>query len=82
MDTFDLYSLMERDHVLLAFKGSITSDLLTSVLQIMESIFELDLHIGNEKDQAQPRFVRFIGMFQISHACSGILFFLFVRNLP
>ena len=28
---------MERDHVLLAFKGSITSDLLTSVLQIMES---------------------------------------------
>ena len=37
MDTFDLYSLMERDHVLLAFKGSITSDLLTSVLQIMES---------------------------------------------
>ena len=31
---------MERDHVLLAFKGSITSDLLTSVLQIMESKME------------------------------------------
>jgi hypothetical protein len=31
---------MERDKVLLAFKGSITSELLTSVFQIMESKME------------------------------------------
>ena len=35
--TFDLYNLMERDNVLLAFKGTVTSDLLSSVFQIMES---------------------------------------------
>ena len=40
IDTFDLYNLMERDRVLLAFKGSITSELLTSVFQIMESKME------------------------------------------
>ena len=34
---------MERDDVLIAFKGSITSELLTSVLQIMETKME-DLH--------------------------------------
>lgn len=38
--TFDLYNLMERDNVLLAFKGTITSDLLSSVFQIMESKME------------------------------------------
>ena len=31
---------MERDYVLLAFKGSITSELLSSVFQIMESKME------------------------------------------
>tara|TARA_B100000965_G_C19542364_1_gene736187 strand:+ start:238 stop:798 length:561 start_codon:yes stop_codon:yes gene_type:complete len=40
VDTFDLYNLMERDRILLAFKGSITSELLTSVFQIMESKME------------------------------------------
>ena len=39
-DIFDLYKLMERDYVLLAFKGSITSELLSSVFQIMESKME------------------------------------------
>ena len=43
MDAFNLYSQIERDDVLLAFKGSITSELLTSVLQIMETKME-DLH--------------------------------------
>ena len=43
MDAFNLYSQMERDDVLIAFKGSITSELLTSVLQIMETKME-DLH--------------------------------------
>ena len=38
--TFDLYNLMERDKVLLAFKGTVTSDLLSSVFQIMESKME------------------------------------------
>ena len=40
MDTFDLYRTMEKDNVLIAFKGSITSELLTSVLQIMETKME------------------------------------------
>ena len=35
--TFDLYNLMERDNVLLAFKGTVTSDLLSSVFHIMET---------------------------------------------
>jgi hypothetical protein len=34
---FDLYQTMEKDNTMLSFKGVITSDLLTSVLQIMES---------------------------------------------
>ena len=34
---FDLYQTMERDNTMLSFKGVVTSDLLTSVLQIMES---------------------------------------------
>ncbi len=40
MDTFNLYKQMEQDNVLIAFKGSITSELLTSVLQIMETKME------------------------------------------
>lgn len=34
---YDLYQTMERDNTMLSFKGVVTSDLLTSVLQIMES---------------------------------------------
>lgn len=34
---YELYQTMERDNTMLSFKGVITSDLLTSVLQIMES---------------------------------------------
>lgn len=34
---YDLYQTMERDNTMLTFKGVITSDLLTSVLSIMES---------------------------------------------
>ena len=34
--TFDLYNLMERDNVLLAFKGTITSDLLSSDVDLDE----------------------------------------------
>ncbi|MBS1647758.1 MAG: SiaB family protein kinase [Bacteroidetes bacterium] len=37
LDLFDFYDKMERNNILLSFKGDITSDLLTSVLQIMES---------------------------------------------
>ena len=40
MDAFNLYTQMERDDVLIAFKGSITSELLTSILQIMETKME------------------------------------------
>lgn len=34
---YNLYKTMEQDNILLSFKGVVTSDLLTSVLQIMES---------------------------------------------
>ena len=37
LDLFDFYDKMERNNILLSFKGDITSDLLTSILQIMES---------------------------------------------
>lgn len=37
MDIHDFYDKMDRNKILLAFKGDITSDLLTSVLQIIES---------------------------------------------
>lgn len=37
---FELYQTMEKDNTMLSFKGVITSDLLTSVLQIMESKLE------------------------------------------
>ena len=53
--TFDLYNLMERDNVLLAFKGTVTSDLLSSVFQIMESKME-DL---NDSPATKRRFLMF-----------------------
>lgn len=34
---YDFYDRMERNQIMLSFKGDITSELLTSVLQIMES---------------------------------------------
>lgn len=34
---YDLYKTMEREHTMLSFKGVVTPDLLSSVLQIMES---------------------------------------------
>lgn len=40
LDIFDFYDKMERSDVILSFKGEITSDLLTSILQIMESKLE------------------------------------------
>jgi len=36
LDAFNIYNGMEKNHILLSFKGDITSDLLTSILQIME----------------------------------------------
>ena len=39
-DIYSFYDRMERNNILLSFKGDITSDLLTSVLQIMESKLE------------------------------------------
>jgi hypothetical protein len=36
-DIFRLYREMERDHVLLSFKGSISPDLLSAVYQVMET---------------------------------------------
>jgi hypothetical protein len=40
LDIFDFYDKMERNNILLSFKGDITSELLTSILQIMESKME------------------------------------------
>ena len=37
LDIFEFYNLMERNKIMLSFKGDITSELLTSILQIMES---------------------------------------------
>lgn len=37
IDIFDFYNKMERSNVMLSFKGDITSELLTSILQIIES---------------------------------------------
>lgn len=38
---YDMYQRMESDEIILAFKGNITEDLLTSVFQIMESRMEM-----------------------------------------
>lgn len=40
VDIFDIYDKMERNNILLSFKGEVTSDLLTSILQIMENKME------------------------------------------
>ena len=37
LDIYDFYDKMERNHIMLSFKGDVTSELLTSILQIMES---------------------------------------------
>jgi mevalonate kinase len=37
VDAFSIYDKMERNNILLSFKGDITSELLTSILQIMEN---------------------------------------------
>lgn len=40
VDVFEIYNKMERNNILLSFKGEITSDLLTSILQVMENKME------------------------------------------
>jgi len=37
LDIYDFYDKMERNNIILSFKGDITADLLSSILQIMES---------------------------------------------
>lgn len=37
LDIYDFYDQMERNNIMLSFKGSVTPDLLSSILQIMES---------------------------------------------
>lgn len=37
VDIYDIYEKMERNNIMLSFKGTVTSELLTSILQIMES---------------------------------------------
>jgi Na+/phosphate symporter len=37
IDAFNIYDNMDRNNILLSFKGDITSELLTSILQIMEN---------------------------------------------
>src|SRR5690606_17373116 len=36
----NFYNMMEDENIMLSFKGEVTSDLLTSILQIMESKME------------------------------------------
>ena len=40
LDVYSLYDNMEKNDILLSFKGAITSELLSSVLQIMENKME------------------------------------------
>lgn len=40
MDIYDLYHRMETNNVVLSFKGSVTSELMSSILQIMENRME------------------------------------------
>ena len=40
VDAFNIYDKMEKNNILLSFKGDITSELLTSILQIMENKME------------------------------------------
>ena len=40
VDIYDFYDKMDRNKIMLSFKGDITSELLTSILQIMESKLE------------------------------------------
>lgn len=40
LDIYDFYDKMEKSNIMLSFKGDITSELLTSILQIMESRME------------------------------------------
>lgn len=40
IDAYSIYDKMEKHNILLSFKGDITSELLTSVLQIMENKME------------------------------------------
>ncbi len=37
LDIYDFYDKMERNKIMLSFKGDVTSELLTSILQIMET---------------------------------------------
>lgn len=37
VDAFSIYDKMEKNNILLSFKGDVTSELLTSILQIMEN---------------------------------------------
>jgi hypothetical protein len=40
INIFDFYNKMEHENIMLSFKGNVSSELLTSVLQIMESKME------------------------------------------
>ena len=37
IDIYDFYNKMDRHHIMLSFKGEISSELLSSILQITES---------------------------------------------
>lgn len=37
LDIYDLFKKMDRNNIMLSFKGEVTSELLTSILQIMEN---------------------------------------------
>ena len=40
LDIYDFYDKMEKHNILLSFKGAITSELLSSILTIMENKME------------------------------------------
>ena len=56
LDIFEFYNQMERNKIMLSFKGDITSELLTSILQIMES----KLDNIQEEPRSRKRFTMFL----------------------
>jgi uncharacterized protein DUF6272 len=51
-DIYNLYKDLERDEIILSFKGDITQDLLSSVFRIMESRLEQE----NDQPQLKKKF--------------------------
>ena len=57
LDIYEFYDSMEKSNILLSFKGEVTSDLLTSILQIMESKMDNFEEKSKTKKRVYNRFI-------------------------